>query len=471
MKIPILQTFLILTLCGVLYAEPATQQREIQLSTMIPPDFSRQFCTPDWEDLIGRRQGQLETEQRILRQLEMPVTVNIDQSLTLEQAVNMICAQVDLVPHVDRAILLECRIWTCTMVTMPRANGVRAKSVLNVILEQHGFTYTVRNEMFNITTKGRARGEKFHRMYYVGDIVNEIPEGLDFSSIMGIIQSVIEPDSWLTGDAFLTFHPTTQSLVIRQTEKVHVQIEDLLNQIRNLNDGIEPQPPQQPHQVAQPQRPQSEERIFQQLEETRLTVDEGGSLLLDQALRLLNVVGIPYFLDVPSLQEAGIQHNVLVNLSQTDEITKKEWLENILAQHDLAWVVKHEMLVITSKRAARGNKIHRLHYVGDLISDLGDLASEIMKMFDTIMTKIDPDSWRDGDAAMTFHPATLSIAVRHFEDVHAQVEDMFNRIREANGETLETFALQLEEQTNQCSLTLRERIRMRTIASPNRIIR
>jgi len=44
-----------------------------------------------------------------------------------------------------------------------------------------------------------------------------------------------------------------------------------------MNDGIEPQPPQ-PHQVAQPQRPQSEERIFQQLEETRLTVDEGGSL-------------------------------------------------------------------------------------------------------------------------------------------------------------------------------------------------
>jgi len=313
-----------------------------------------------------------------------------------------------------------------------------------MIFEQHGLTYTVRNEMLNITTKRRVLEEKFHRLHYVGDIVNEIPGCMNFGSIMDIIQSVIEPDSWFDGNTVITFHPTTQSLVIRQTEKVHVQIEDLLNQMRNMNDGIEPQPPQ-PHQVAQPQRPQSEERIFQQLEETRLTVDEGGSLLLDQALQLLNVVGIPYFLDVPSLQEAGIQHNVLVNLSQTDEITKKEWLENILAQHDLAWVVKHEMLVITSKRAARGNKIHRLHYVGDLISDLDDLAPEIMKMFDTITTKIDPDSWRDGDAAMTFHPATLSIVVRHFEDVHVQIEELLGTLRTMNDD--------------------------KQMASPNRIIR
>jgi len=60
--------------------------------------------------------------------------------------------------------------------------------------------------------------------------------GMNFGSIMGIIQSVIEPESWMDGDAFMDMHYATQSLAIRQTEEVHAQIEDLLNQIRKMND-------------------------------------------------------------------------------------------------------------------------------------------------------------------------------------------------------------------------------------------
>ena len=60
--------------------------------------------------------------------------------------------------------------------------------------------------------------------------------GMNFADIQSIITSVIEPDSWLDGDAFMSFHYATQSLAIRQTEEVHAQIEDLLTQIRKMND-------------------------------------------------------------------------------------------------------------------------------------------------------------------------------------------------------------------------------------------
>jgi general secretion pathway protein D len=315
----------------------------------IVPDFSRStMIYPDpvsWRDLTQRRQTsnqalqqqRPETERRIVRQLDVPVSLNVNQPLTLEQALHMLCRQVDLDVYIDRAALQEADIQTGIMVTMPSANGIRMRSVLNTILDQHGLAWVVKNEMLNITTKRRSQGEKYPRMHYVGDIVNEVPVaqevnpmedamwrawmlqtqhvqntrsatntqnmpmqqgmngfptsgnmipntmendpnflaqwggggmggmgggmggmgsgfgggmggmsgmgggmmggmGMNFADIQSIIMSVIEPDSWMDGDAFMSFHYATQSLAIRQTEEVHAQIEDLLNQIRKMND-------------------------------------------------------------------------------------------------------------------------------------------------------------------------------------------------------------------------------------------
>ena len=67
-----------------------------------------------------------------------------------------------------------------------------------------------------------------------------------FGSILGIIQSVIEPESWrdmmLGGEGVIEFHYPTQSLIIRNTEDVHAQIEALLNAIREVNLMIEMAP-------------------------------------------------------------------------------------------------------------------------------------------------------------------------------------------------------------------------------------
>jgi len=60
--------------------------------------------------------------------------------------------------------------------------------------------------------------------------------GMNFADLQSIIYSIIEPDSWYDGEASMSMHYATQSLAIRQTEEVHAQIEDLLTQIRKMND-------------------------------------------------------------------------------------------------------------------------------------------------------------------------------------------------------------------------------------------
>ena len=60
--------------------------------------------------------------------------------------------------------------------------------------------------------------------------------GMNFADLQSIIYSIIEPNSWMDGEASMSMHYATQSLAIRQTEEVHAQIEDLLTQIRKMND-------------------------------------------------------------------------------------------------------------------------------------------------------------------------------------------------------------------------------------------
>ncbi|MEM9657139.1 MAG: hypothetical protein AAF961_02150, partial [Planctomycetota bacterium] len=61
----------------------------------------------------------------------------------------------------------------------------------------------------------------------------------DFDSLIELITSTVEYDSWMengTGEGEIQPFPTNLSLVISQTQRVHEQIADLLEQLRRLQD-------------------------------------------------------------------------------------------------------------------------------------------------------------------------------------------------------------------------------------------
>lgn len=71
-----------------------------------------------------------------------------------------------------------------------------------------------------------------------------VPEGMrrasqaDFDSLMELVVSTVEPNSWdeVGGQASVRPFETTLSLVIRQTQQAHEEIQDLLAQLRRLQD-------------------------------------------------------------------------------------------------------------------------------------------------------------------------------------------------------------------------------------------
>ena len=98
----------------------------------------------------------------------------------------------------------------------------------------------------------KAKGEKLVKSYYVGDFVpmsmggelneskNTSDNNMAFGRLSNIIMQVVKPDSWnKENGGEIAAHFATKSLAIRQTEEVHEQIEDLLNQMRQINAAHE----------------------------------------------------------------------------------------------------------------------------------------------------------------------------------------------------------------------------------------
>jgi general secretion pathway protein D len=309
-------------------------------SASVMPDFDKSplHYATNWSDLTKRRRAtnaaaeyqRPETERQILRQLEMPVSANSDRPVPLEQALKMLCGQTGVPMYLDEAALREADIMSPeTTVKVPIARDIKLKSALNTVLDQLGLAYVVKNEMLTITSKKRARGEKYLKSYYVGDLINNMPNlnptgsngnaledafikgwqlqqqprmsngqtggnagnngvqndltsanldkfqpvsarsgqdilgqrsnsssrsgssgssGYGSSSggyggssgtssiddIIDLITEIVSPDSWEDAPEPQSFNE--DKLIVTQTEEVHSKIEDLLSQLRKMND-------------------------------------------------------------------------------------------------------------------------------------------------------------------------------------------------------------------------------------------
>ena len=140
-----------------------------------------------------------ESEQKILRQLEMPAAqpVLLDETSTFGDLLEILSAN-NIPATLDKAGIRDTATTfrTDTIVTYDterdfRPANIKLKNVLKMLLEPHDLTYVVRNEMLYITTieASKRRGNMSVRVYYVGDIAPELsPE--EKSNIERILREI-----------------------------------------------------------------------------------------------------------------------------------------------------------------------------------------------------------------------------------------------------------------------------------------
>ena len=131
-----------------------------------------------------------------------------------------------------------------------------APAVLNVddgqALTERRVQHAQRQEV-KLALSKTNRGDTYVKVYTVADLVIPLPKGNrathkvdkdvspaehDLESLITLITSTIEPESWdkLGGTGAIEPFETNFSLVISQSERVHEQIADLLEQIRRVMD-------------------------------------------------------------------------------------------------------------------------------------------------------------------------------------------------------------------------------------------
>ncbi|MDR0392553.1 MAG: hypothetical protein LBH59_11635 [Planctomycetaceae bacterium] len=148
----------------------------------------------NWANIKNRRStsdlyDRSESEKQIIRKLEMPISFSTDRPIAFREFIELLRAQTGVNIDVDWNELGDAYITSDSPVSLKLSNEIKLKNVLNQVLGQRGLAYVVKNEILNITTVRKARGQFITKYYYVGDLVMPMQD-FDGSSPHDMINTI-----------------------------------------------------------------------------------------------------------------------------------------------------------------------------------------------------------------------------------------------------------------------------------------
>jgi general secretion pathway protein D len=87
------------------------------------------------------------------------------------------------------------------------------------------------------------------------------------------------------------------------------------------------------------------------------------------------ITGVSIVLDEPALSAVRVTSETPVSLQLNEPVMLKSALSLILERLELAYVIRHDVLMITSVEAKRSNVINRVYRVADLVTPIPNFAS------------------------------------------------------------------------------------------------
>ena len=163
------------------------------------------------------------------------------------------------------------------------------------------------------------------------------------------------------------------------------------------------------------------------------TMDDETSLrfidtpLVEALESVSEIHGIPILVDRRALEEIGLAEDTPVSIG-LKEISLRSALRLLLRDLDLTYMVKDEVLQITTLESAEQNLVTRMYRMpGDLIRNTGEIV-------EALQMSVVPNTWSvQGGPSMAFtidHVLIISTT----SDVHHQVESFLNTLMEAYGQ-------------------------------------
>jgi hypothetical protein len=153
-------------------------------------------------------------------------------------------------------------------------------------------------------------------------------------------------------------------------------------------------------------------------------------------------LGINVYLDGVALQEAGISSERPLCAKLAD-VRLKTALDLLLKPMHLTYVVKDEVLFITSETNARGKLVRAVYSVADLVAD-DDGGADGSALRHVITSNVEPKTWNDmgGSGTIDYFPPKKALVINQTPEVQEQIVDLLAALHRLQDEEEESTPAQ-----------------------------
>jgi len=131
---------------------------------------------------------------------------------------------------------------------------------------------------------------------------------------------------------------------------------------------------------------------------------------------LQTYIGQPIVLDPQALDAAGVKYDTPVTV-KAKAVTVRTVLKMVLRDLGLTYVIKDELIQVTTPDKAKDMMIVKVYPIADLARN----RLEAAMLIDLIQTTIEPESWRanGGTGTIVYNPLTRSIVIKQTAEFHS----------------------------------------------------
>ena len=178
---------------------------------------------------------------------------------------------------------------------------------------------------------------------------------------------------------------------------------------------------------------EKERKLLKSLNEP-VTANWKNSRFEDVIEYLSTVSGQSIILDKKAMDEQEVTYESAVNFTSPRPISFRSALRKVLADMNLTFVIKDELIYVTSPKTAKDMMVTRVYPIGDLVASgfwtdgtrlppgitMQAEADNARFIIDLIKQSVDPGSWvgEGGQGTITYSPLTKALVIRQSAEVH-----------------------------------------------------
>ena len=388
------------------------------------------------------------TEGKIRAALDQPTAFNFEE-VPLSRVMVQLAEKHKIQIVADLRGLEDAGVVPEDLLITRKVDGLRLRSALQLTLGPVGLTWVIRNEVLEITSRDVASNRLVTKVYPVKDLMivrDELGEidadDVDSEALIDAIENNIVPDSWVKSGGPGSCSALRGTLVVRQTAAVHHQIGQL---VRSLRHAVKQQADAKgpARYAAIPCQDEAEARAQQAIRKSlqkRVSLKYVEKPLSAVAAEIAKEHGPPVFLDRRALEDFGIVPEDLLISAKYDDLSLQSALNLLLETANLDWIIRDDVLLITSKDEAEQYLTLRVYPVEDLVdqAELREVAKygEVF-LFDSLIESITstvlPESWTEagGPACVDSVDGLRCLVCSQSRQGHAGIEEMLAKVREA----------------------------------------